>query len=157
VSIWKSLSVTCIYNNFKKECIYRWVSAKFWALLSLLTLYSMTWHEQVHCWILYVSFSSARTKFCRCLNLRQNQNFLTPVFYHFSRRFRPPTTRFRKKILVSGSRFSVTIVTHHRNIVQTSFWCQNAGNFNARNWLDYYACSCDASNEVCHAYVWRHV
>jgi hypothetical protein len=50
-----------------------------------------------------------------------------------------------KKILVSVSldlgfrfslfafRFSVTNVTHHRNVVQTSFWCQNAGNFNARN------------------------
>jgi hypothetical protein len=58
------------------------------------------------------NFSSARTKFCRCLNLRQNQYFLTPTFYHFSRRFGPPTTRFRKKNLVSvgldlGFRFSV--------------------------------------------------
>jgi hypothetical protein len=38
--------------------------------------------------------------------------FCDPLFYHFSRRFRPLTTRFRKKILVSvgrnlGFRFSL--------------------------------------------------
>jgi hypothetical protein len=88
-------------------------------------------------------------------------------------------------ISVFAFRFSVTNVTHHRNVVQTLFWCQNAENFNARNWLDfglkgqwlswnfrkfcmmkeqteifstkYYACCCDASNEVRHAYVWRHM
>jgi hypothetical protein len=77
--------------------------------------------------------SSARTKFCRCLNLRQNQNFLTSLFITFFDVLDLPQHDSEKKILVSvgldlGFRFSLFCDEHHRNVVQTSFWCQNAGN-----------------------------
>jgi hypothetical protein len=59
---------------------------------------------------------------------------LDPHFLTLFSTFWTTHNTIQKKILVS---VSLDLVTHHRNVVKTSFWCQNAGNFYAKNWLDF--------------------
>ena len=73
-------------------------------------------------------------EFGQVLGLREKQNFLTPTFFVFSRRFMTPRIRFSKKkfyvrlsFRISGFPDVVNAITLLMNVVESSLMSQNVG------------------------------
>ena len=82
-------------------------------------------------------------KFGQVLGLREKQNFLTPTFFGFSRRFMTPRIRFSKKkfyvrlsFRISGFRMCVGVITLLTDVVESSLISRNVGILNTKKWFE---------------------